>query len=230
MKDLFGKALLDFHRNEFTPPLLLHNEYGEPEDISPLHYFKTPEEYSELELFALSEARGKILDVGAAAGRHALYLQNLGHDVTAMDISPACIELMKLSGVNKPLCENIFEYRDSKFDTITMLMNGVGLVGDNDGLERLLNHMHNILNPEGQLLVDSSDIQYLYEGQSLPSEKYYGELTFHYEYQGDEDEPFKWLYIDPKSLISIATKQGWNCQIMYEDETSAFLARLNPMN
>jgi hypothetical protein len=74
--------------------------------------------------------------------------------------------------------------------------------------------------------VDSTDISYLYEGAVRPEEKYFGQLVFHYEYRGEEDEPFRWLYIDQQRLMDITNKCGWNCQVIFEDETDAYLARL----
>jgi SAM-dependent methyltransferase len=226
MKDLFGKALLDFYCNRFESPLLLHNEYGPPEEIPVESYFRGPDEYSDLEIFALGYVKGKILDVGAATGRHASYLQNKGFIVSAMDISGYCGELMHNLGVKDVMIRDIREFEGARYDTVTMLMNGIGLAGDICNLERLLVHLKKIVKPSGQVLLDSTDISYLYEGSALPSDKYYGELSFYYEYRGDTDQPFKWLYIDQDRLMQIADDCGWQCQVIFEDETDAYLARL----
>jgi SAM-dependent methyltransferase len=226
MRDIFGKALLDFYKGQFQPPLLLHNEYGAPEEIPVESYFYGFEDYSDLEIFALQQVYGKILDVGAASGRHALFLQKSHQDITALDISSLCGQLMQEQGVKNVLIENVLEHHGAKYDTIFMLMNGIGIAGDLPGLEKLLNHLQKILKPKGQILLDSTDISYLYEGGSLPADKYFGQLTFHYEYCGEEDQEFQWLYIDQQKLMEIAGKTGWNCQVIFEDETDAFLARL----
>ena len=226
MKDIFGKALLDFQHKTFDPPLLLHNEYGSPESISMERFFNDQDEFSALENFALEQASGRIVDIGAATGRHALYLQNLRHDITAMDISVSCGVLMKEIGLRKIIVEDIFNFNGQEFDTILMLMNGIGLAGNIEGLERLLTHFKNILNPAGQLLVDSSDISYLYKDIPLPTNKYFGELAFQYEYKNMISDPINWLYIDQEKLMSISNSTGWSCQVIFEDETDAYLARL----
>ena len=226
MKDLFGQALLDFYHNKFHPPLLLHNEYGEPESIPVKRYFIDQNEYSNLETFALQQAYGKVLDIGAATGRHALFLQNQGFDVTAMDISPACIKLMKEVGVKKPLCQDIYSYTSDSFDTILMLMNGVGIAGTIDGLHELLIQLKSVVNQNGHLIVDSTDISYLYDENEKPIKSYFGELQFRYEYNSDFDEPFRWLYIDQKKLVEVALDSGWSCQIIYSDQFDSYLARL----
>lgn len=224
MKDLFGQALLDFHNKSSNTPLLLHSEYGPPEAIPLERFFRS--EYTDLENFALDQVKGNILDIGAATGRHALHLQNQGYDVTAMDISLGCSTIIKEIGLNKIITDDIYTFADQKYDTIMMLMNGIGIAGSLEGLEKLLLHLKNIITPTGQLLMDSSDISYLYEGNPLPVNKYFGELSYQYEYKGVLGDSFNWLYIDQQKLTEIANSTGWICQIIFEDETDAYLARL----
>ena len=226
MTDIFGQALHDFYFKRFLPPLLLHNEYGPPEEIPVETYFRDADDYSELEIYALQCVKGRILDIGAAAGRHALHLQQRKFDVTAMDISAHCGELMRQKGVQQIVIEDVMEYDQGQFDTIIMLMNGIGLAGDLAQLNKLLLHLKKLVVPDGQILLDSTDISYLYDDSPAPDNKYYGELTFFYEYKGDRDAPFKWLYIDQDSLIRMASESGWDCQVIFEDETDAYLARL----
>jgi len=109
MKDVFGKALLDYFNGEFEAPLLLHNEYGDPEVIPLESYFNTADEFSDMEYYALSRAKGRILDIGAATGRHVWYLQQQKKKVTALDLSPSCGQIMKVSGVNNVLIGDIFQ-------------------------------------------------------------------------------------------------------------------------
>lgn len=226
MKDLFGQALLDFYHGRFQGPLLLHNEYGEPEEIPIESYFREEDAYTDLELFALEHVAGKALDVGAASGRHALFLQQKGLEVAGMDISPLCGELMKTLGVKWIIIKDILQYSGDHYDTIFMLMNGIGIAGDLVGLEVLLRHLKTLVKPGGQLLLDSSNISYLYEDVELPKHKYFGQLAFHYEYMGKKDDEFTWLYVDQDRLKEMAVKCGWNCQVIFEDETDAYLARL----
>lgn len=226
MKDLFGQAILDFQHKTFEPPLLIHNEYGSPEIIPMERFFNHKNEFSELDFFAMAQVRENILDIGAATGKHALYLQNQGYDITAIDISESCGIVMRELGVMKIIIDDIFNFKSQQFDTILMLMNGIGIAGSIEGLEKLLLHLKNIITPEGQLFVDSSDISYLYEDSPWPGYKYYGELSFQYEYKNILGDLFHWLYIDQEKLVDIANSTGWNCKIIFEDETDAYLARL----
>ncbi len=226
MKDIFGQALLDFHRGNFKLPLLLHNEYGEPDTISLENFFNKENNFSDLETFALTQVNGKILDVGAASGRHSIYLQKHGYDITALDASTSCCTIIKETGVNKIVNADIYNYGKVKYDTILMLMNGIGIARSIAGLKKLLLHFKKLVNPSGFLLFDSSDVTYLYEGNPLPDAKYFGQLSFHYEYKNEMGSRFTWLYIDQDKLMEIAYSLGWHCHVLFEDETNAYLVRL----
>ena len=193
MDDIFGQALLDFYHNIKEANLILHTSYGSPEILPLERFFHADDEFSDLDFFALEQAHGNILDIGAATGRHALYLQHHGQDVTALEISPACGKIMDESGLKKIIIADVFRYAGEKYDTLLMLMNGIGIAGDMDGLKGLFKHLKTIIKPGGQLLLDSSDISYLYKDSEKPIDRYFGELTFRYEYNKRWSESFKWL-------------------------------------
>jgi SAM-dependent methyltransferase len=225
--DIFGEALKDYFEKRIQSPLILHNNYGEDEDMPLDIFFRDPEDFPELEFIALALCDGKVLDVGAGAGSHSLYLQEKGFDVTALDLSPQACNIMKNRGVKKVLNRNIFDYVGGKYDTLLFLMNGIGLAENIEGLEKLLTQCKKILKKGGQLIFDSSNIAYLYEEDlSLPNH-YYGEVTFQYEYKSEQGAPFGWLYIDQKTLIKLAQQDGWVVQILYEDENDQYLVRLS---
>ncbi|RDC65344.1 class I SAM-dependent methyltransferase [Adhaeribacter pallidiroseus] len=224
--DVFGEALRDFYRDNFTQKLLLHTSYGEPEEMPLDIFFRDEEEMSEVELEALNCCYGKVLDIGAGVGSHALALQELDLDVTALEISPLAAEIMQQRGVKKSINQDIFTYSQDTYDTLLLLMNGIGLVGDVAGLRQFLQHAKKLLNPNGQLMFDSSDITYLYEGNLPDREQYYGEIAYQYEYQGKKGPWFRWLYIDQDTLAEIAGEEGWLTIIQYQDEQDQYLARL----
>jgi len=226
MDDFFGQALLDYYLHTLEAPLILHTSYGPSETLPLERFFHDEDAFSDLDFFALDQARGSILDIGAAAGRHALFLQQQGLNVTVLDISPSCGKIMEESGLKKIIIDDAFHYAEKKYDTLLMLMNGIGIAGDIDGLSQLFHHLKTIITPRGQLLLDSTDISYMYDHAEKPTDRYFGELTFRYEYKNKLGKPFKWLYLDQKKLIDVAQKTGWTCQIIFEDESDAYLARL----
>lgn len=225
MVDALGRAIFD-HYHQLTPDTLwIYNQYGPKEEMPVDTFFRDADEMPDLELFAITECKGKVLDIGAGAGSHALLLQDRGVDVTAIDISQLAVQVMQERGVKKAFEADIFTYHPGKFDTLLLLMNGIGLAGDLDGLKKLLMHFKSLLNPEGQILFDSSDINYLYEG-NLPQDKYYGEIAYQYQYKQLKTEWFKWLYIDEQTLLSIAAELGFKADVLVEDEYDQYLVRL----
>jgi SAM-dependent methyltransferase len=224
--DIYGKALLDYYTlNKETDTLWLHNSYDEPEEMPVDVFFRNEDEMPDIELKALSLCKGKVLDVGAGVGSHALVLDQRGFDITAVEISALAISIMQQRGVKKPLLQNFFSMTD-KFDTLLFMMNGIGLTGTISGFENLLVTAKNLLKPKGQLLFDSSDISYLYDNLAMPNDKYWGEISYRYEYKGQHGEWFNWLYLDPKMLKSLCKQYGWNCKIIMADENDQYLAQL----
>ena len=226
MKDVLGLAIWDYYFEASPKKLWIHNTYGPKEEMPVAVYFRVIQDMPPLELRALQQCKGAVLDIGAGAGSHALLLQQKGMKVTALEISPKAVEVMKARGVINILNEDIFQYKGGYFDTLLLLMNGIGLTGTLEKLHSFLQHAKTLLNKKGQLLFDSSNIAYLYEGNLPDGENYYGEILYQYEYKKQKSEWFKWLYIDKRTLQQIAIAEGWETEILFEDEYDQYLARL----
>jgi SAM-dependent methyltransferase len=229
LKDIFGRALFDFFKGDARHKLWINNTYGPKEEMPLDVYFRTEEEMPDLEVIALSKCSGKVLDIGAGAGSHALILQETGLEVTALDVSDLAVTIMLQRGVKHAITKDIFTYHGEKFDTLLLMMNGIGLCDNIQQLRLFLQHTKSLLHKGGQLIFDSSDIAYLYE-EGLPQEYYYGELSYQYVYKGQKTDWFKWLYIDQEKLKAVAAEEGWLTEILYENDMDQYLARLTPVN
>jgi SAM-dependent methyltransferase len=227
--DIFGQALCDHFKTSKPAKLFINNKYGPKEEMPLDVYFRREEDMPDLELIALRKCRGRVLDIGAGAGSHALVLQQRGVDVTAMDISGRAVDIMLERGVKQAFEQDIYAYEGEKYDTLLLLMNGIGLTGNIQQLRVFLQHTKKLLKPGGQLLFDSSDIAYLYEG-NLPAGNYYGEIWYQYAYKGQKTDWFQWLYIDADTLIQVAAEEGWAIEILDEDDMDGYLARLMPID
>ena len=218
--DPIGVAILDYHKNQQPTDIVVCSEICE-DDIIPLEVlFRTYEEMPELEKLALSKAQGKILDVGAGAGFHALHLQKEGKDVQTIDISAGAVEFMKSQGLNARQID-LFDLKDEKFDTINMLMNGIGIAGTLSNLENTLTHLKSLLNPGGKIYCDSSDIRYLYEDEEGAlwvdlNTEYYGNFRFQMKFKNEIGPWFDWLYVDFDTLFQAAKKVGLKAVKVYE--------------
>jgi len=233
MKDLFGKAILDYQTNNSPEDIITETSISEADEMSIAYLFRNFKEMPKLEQKALELAKGKTLDIGCGAGSHALYLQNRGFDVTAIDISANAIEACKLRGLQKRNVQNILDLDTSeKYDTILLLMNGTGIFGTLKETPNFLQKLKSLLNPDGQILIDSSDIIYMFDqdedgAYEVPAEGYYGELTFSIQYKGETEDTFPWLYLDYNTLQNAAFDNGLKCELILEGEHYDYLARLS---
>ncbi len=225
MNDVLGQAVFNYLKTASKEKLWIYNQYGPREEMPLNVYFRNEDDMPDLEWLALERCKGKVLDVGAGAGSHALILQQNNVDVTALDISPLLNQVMISRGVKKVIQGDIYSYNEQKFDTILLLMNGIGLAGSVSGLKQLLHHLKTLLNPNGQIIFDSSDVAYLYNGNP-PAGIYYGEIAYQYAYNKVKTDWFNWLYIDEHSMKTIAADCGFDVEILLEDEFGQYLARL----
>ena len=224
MKDVLGQAIAEYYHKTSTGKLWVHNKYGPKEEMPVEIYFRNADDMPELEWVALQYCRGRILDVGAGAGSHALFLQQTGMDVTALDISPLAAEVIKARGVQQIIRQDFFTLNARrKYDTILLLMNGIGLAGTLDGLHVLLQKARKLLRPGGQLIFDSSDVAYLYRGRPPKGTPYYGEALYQYEFRRMRSEWFKWLFIDRGTLTRIAGEEGWKVKLLWKDRFDQYL-------
>ena len=201
-RDPMGAAIADYYKNGIAGRLRVISSMFDEDEIPVEHLFREEDEMSALELEALNLSKGHILDVGAGAGCHALALQDRGLRVTAIDVSPLSVKVMQDSGVNDVKLVNIYdETFVGQYDTILMLMNGSGIIGKIDNIAKFFARIGSLLAPNGQVLMDSSDLIYLFEDEEGRVDidlagDYYGEVDFTMQYKNIKGETFDWLYID----------------------------------
>ena len=227
MTNIHGQAILDYHQGDRQFKLFINNTYGEPEEMPVEVYFRSIDDFSEIETKALSLCYGKILDIGAAAGSHVLALQNEGQEAYALELSPGCVEVMKARGISNVIFED-YKKHAGKYDTLLLLMNGIGIANTLNEIPEFIKICKGLLNQGGQIILDSSDIKYLYEedpDMEVPY-PYYGDIRYQYEYKGQVGEWFDWVYADQEMLTQIVEDAGLKIEIIVEDEFDQFLARI----
>jgi SAM-dependent methyltransferase len=229
--DPLGAALLDHLAGQDHGNIRAKCSVAEDDLIPPAYFFRSYEKMPEIEQLALDECQGKVLDIGAGAGCHSLYLQQKGHAVTALDISPGAVEVMRRRGLKDAHCQSIFDWKKGTYDTLLMLMNGIGLVNNLSGLARFFQHAKKLLKPKGQILLDSTDVLYAYREADgsiwlEPGQPYYGEVGYQMTYRNMVGRPFTWLYLDYWNLCQYAAREGWGYELLYEGENDHYLARL----
>lgn len=228
--DAFGKACLAYLKGARDENIEVFSSISE-KDIIPVNYlFRTYNQMPKLEQIALKKVKGNVLDVGAGAGCHSLWLKSNGYQVTSLDFSQGAAQSMIEQGLENVIQSNFFELElTEKFDTLLLLMNGIGISGTLDQLPKFLEKCFSFLNPTGQVLLETADLNYLLdEGESDIDEygDYLGEVEYKMTYKNAETDWFDWLYIDTKRLKSICDQMGLNMEIVYQGENSNYLIRI----
>ncbi|NNE33435.1 MAG: class I SAM-dependent methyltransferase [Winogradskyella sp.] len=230
MKDIFGKALLDYQNKNYSEDIITWTNISDEDELPLPYLFRSYSEMPKIEQKALQLCRGNILDVGCGSGSHALWLQKKGFNVKAIDTSKGAIEVATKRGVLntelKPLLEETKAY-----DTIILLMNGTGIFQELSQVSQYLKHLKSLLEPNGQILIDSSDISYMYQdedgGMWLDlNTNYPGELDYFVSYKGEKETPMKWLYLDFSTLKTACLTNGLQCEKVMDGEHCDYLARL----
>ncbi len=229
--DIIGNALQDYMAGEQDATIRVYSDIADPDLLTAAYFFRSPEQMPELEKIALTHCRGKVADLGAGAGSHSLWLQQNGFEVTAFDVSKGACAVMRKRGVQNVVQADVFSLGPDRFDTILMLMNGIGLVNSTEGLVYFLERLKNNLNPNGQVILDSSDITYMYYDEEGAlnldlNAEYHGVVTYQMEYKNKKGQPFKWLFIEFPILQDYCEQAGFACELMAEGENDQFLAKL----
>ncbi len=227
----FEQAFDDYFNGDEKATVIVHNTKGDDEVMPVRYFFRSFAEMPDLEKMAMQKCYGSILDIGAGSGIHSLYLQNKGCDITALDIRPGFVDVMNKRGINKVVLSDIFQFQGNRFDTLLMMMNGIGFTINFTGLKNFLVHAKTLLKPGGQILLDSSDLLFLYEEEDGSfkidlNENYYGEVEYQVEYKGVLEEPFKWLFVDFSNLLHYGEEAGFDVELLFEDDHYNYLARL----
>lgn len=230
--DAMGNAIADYARTGNAAKLIVTSTMLDDDEMPVDLLFRGFVDMPAIEQEALRLAQGKILDVGAGSGCHALALQEMGKDVCAIDISILSVEVMRERGVRNARAINLFDERlCDRFDTIILLMNGTGMIQRLENMPQFFMRMRQLLAPGGKIYMDSSDLIYLYENEDGSYDidlngDYYGQVDFAMQYKNIKGEPFDWIYIDFDTLCVHAEANGFECRMVMEGEHYDYLAEL----
>ncbi len=232
LKDPMGAAIYDYFKNGRAAKLRVFSSQFEEDEIPVADLFREYEQMPYLEKLALGLCKGRILDVGAGSGCHSVALAGMDKKATAIDISPLSVEVMKERGVDAYQRDLFDETFTGNFDTVLMLMNGSGIIGRVENMAKFFSRMKQLLSPGGYILMDSSDLKYLYENEDGSFDidlaaDYYGRLDYRMQYKNIKGSTFDWLYIDFQTLSYYAGQNGFKAELVAEGEHYDYLAKLS---
>ncbi|MFM7021460.1 MAG: class I SAM-dependent methyltransferase [Flavobacteriales bacterium] len=230
--DIIGTACKDYFDTGREGKITVNSSIPEKSFIPVPYLFRSRSEMPELEKMALEFCRGKVLEIGGGVGSHALELQKNGVDVTLLDSSALCCEIAMQRGIRKVINEKLENFSQQGFDTLLLLMNGIGVSGTLGGLESFLDKAKTMLHPGGQILFDSCDILYMFTHPDGSVDidlnaGYYGEVEYVMSYKKLKGNPFSWLFIAEEVMENIALQKGYAFEILLREEDGMYLARLS---
>lgn len=229
--DPLGMAVADYYAFGKAAKLIVHSDDFDDDQLPVPYLFRQLRQMPAIEQKAIELCTGKVLDVGACAGSHSLELQKKGVDVTALEISQLCCDVMKKRGVEKVVCHDFYTFEGGGFDSVLMMMNGTCMAGTLQNLTVFLQKLKRLLNPGGKVIIDSSDLIYLFQeddGSCLINlnDKYYGEMQYTLEYKKQLGQPFNCLYVDADTFAVFAENNGFSFDIVVEGNHFDYLAVL----
>lgn len=232
--DAFGRAFLDFHLGRETELVFERDDgYSNPSDVPT--YFREYREFPEYEKRVLSCAKGRVLDVGCGAGRHSLWLQEEGFDVTSFDSSPLVMELCRLREVRQPILGEVqnLPFRKRTFDTIVLLGNGFGLAGRLEDTRSFLRRLCEITKDEGLILTDSrnylltrEEAHLRYHETNRSSGRPAGEVRIRAKCGSETSNWFHLLMVTPEEMERVCERTGWCVEEFFEFDEPVFGAVL----
>lgn len=228
------EALFDYLNGDHSATIIQYDPDGTSAEFHVAMLFREPTMFYPGEIEALELCKGRVLEVGAGAGSHALALQERGIEVCAIDIESDLVETMRCRGVKNARCIDFFDLKDGPFDTILTLENGIGFVGKIEMLSTFFDKASRLLAPGGKVLTDLSFMMSeknsidLNQNRALPKfDRYVVTKKLQYEYKGKKSSAFEWLFIDPESLIEYAMRAGWHASVAWRNESGRCIISLN---
>lgn len=225
-KDPMGRAIYDYSNKAHNNIIKVYSPEFFDDYIETAYLFRGYDDFPEVEQLAMEKAYGEILDIGSGAGSHAKYLISVGKSVEALDISTYICEVLQKDNITTHCCDIINFAPEKKYDTLLLLMNGLGIAGRNHLLPHFLNQLKTLIKPEGQILIESCSTDYLFDNPK-DAEEFSGEILYQMEYEGIKGEPFHWLYLPYNKLKEVAEANGLKSELLLEHEGSTYLAKLS---
>jgi len=228
-RDPYGIALRDFVQGNTAGVLEKRYAGGVSEPIPVELSFREPDHFGG-DACALDHCRGRVLDVGAGCGQHALYLERAGYDVTAIDVLPEAVDIMRGLGLSDVREVSFYDMPAEGYDTLLFLGRTFGFAESLNGLDNVLGKCRELLNSGGQVLLTSLDVgrsAVLSDDENATGAgSYPGEVCFRFVYAGIVGTESRWLYIDPQALSERAHRCGWESEVLHDEGDGNYLARL----
>ena len=217
--DAYGRLIYDHHRGRTSFEVIERDDGWFGVSTGAPAYFAPFSAWPVHQRRGMRFVRGRVLDVGAGAGRVALHLKARGHDVLAIDASPLAIRTCRLRGVRKARVLRLADVsaRLGRFDTIVMYGNNFGLFGSPRRARALLRRLHKLTVPATRIVAETRNP---YRGGSPDHRRYHarnrrrgrapGQIRMRVRYGRACTRWFDYLFVSPRELHAIVANTGWH--------------------
>lgn len=233
LQDAHGNAMIDYLNGKGAFEIVERDDGFITITNAPAVYFSKFMDWPSHEKRGMRFARGKVLDIGCGAGRHAIYLQERGLDVLGIDTSPLAIKVCKLRGLKKAKRFSIDQISQKlgRFDTLLMLGNNFGLFENFNKARWLLKRFHKITSREARIIVESSDPYQTDEPDHLEYHRYNrkrgrmsGQIRLRVRYKKHVTPWFDYLLVSKDEMREILKGTGWQVKRFFDSKSPWYLA------
>jgi SAM-dependent methyltransferase len=233
--DAFGLLLLDYLSDRAGDPFLERDDGHAGPALAAECFFAEREQWPDAERAVFDLVWGRVLDVGAGAGRHSLEAQRRGLGVVAIDISPGAVEACRRRGVRDTRLLPLASVGEGLgiFDTVLMMCGNFGLVGKAEEAAATLRRLHAITSPNGRIVLDSVDphvdadaADIAYQARNRALGRMPGQVTIRIRY-GERVTPwYDLLNVSAAELGQLVAGTGWRLAQVAEGEPPDYYAIL----
>jgi len=234
MADVFGRLLIDYFKGKGSIETIRRDD-GQVNEMSMKRYFTDYPEWEDFEKEILGYVQGRVLDIGAGAGRHSLYLQKQGFEVHAIDISPRAVEVMRKREVRNVYLMDLrkLDFPENYFDSILMMFNNFGLAGTIKETKKLLKLLYRVSTPQARIITTIRDpyqtdnpAHLAYHEKNKKEERPAGQVTLRIECKDEIGDWFSLLMVSPEELKDLIKDTGWNILKIVEGKEGEYGAVL----
>jgi SAM-dependent methyltransferase len=232
-QDAYGFEIFDHFRGEEVFEIVEREDGYIDASSGPRYYFLDYEDWPLHHQEAIKFAQGRVLDIGCGAGRVSLYLQEKGHNVLGIDISPKAVEVCRERGLSNIEILSITQISSKlgQFDTIVMLGNNFGLFANPSRAKWLLRRFHGMTSDEGCILAESNDIyttdepvHLAYQESNRQRGRMSGQIRLRIRHKRMKTPWFDYLMVSKDEMEAILLGTGWRITKIFKSEGSNYIA------